>query len=294
MLSDRAEFKSLSRPLETTIQVGMPQLGLNGLSENWLLKESGHRHWSAICERAGVQSHQIVDGQGHRLYAAFVGIEWEGDALGRVGENDVLHVKTELTRFSSKRFFSNNVFHAASGASLRVRMVSIFVRKPIFDDNRSISGGSPDPLRRVPQEESPADATELLARWKTEKGTPPPDNIHKIAHHSVCPTTEFNGARLLYFANFQRILDQAEWRALPQDDMQFASTERRQLMFYGNVNFEDILEIRFRDVNWQGAVRSHVADVLRAKDRVRLAVMETRKHIAHLEPGWDGSKITSD
>lgn len=263
---------------ENVVQVGMPQLGFNGLNENWLLKECGHRHWMAICDAAGVRSHEITDSQGHRLYAAFVAIELDGDPLSRFGENDSMRFRTHLTRFSSKRFFSQIQLRSAKGSGLAVNMVSIFVRKPVFDDNRSISGGHPDPLRRVPQSDAPARAGELLDAWKTAKNLGPPREGPRYAH-SICPTTDFNGARLLYFANFQHILDAAEWSALDTRDMQFASTTHRRFYFYGNVNYSDVLDIRFSDVDWSGTARSHRASFRRHADGALLAVIETGKRI---------------
>ncbi|MGF1510396.1 MAG: Pnap_2097 family protein [Myxococcota bacterium] len=282
MTSNPADIQTITRPLETSVLVGMPQLGLNGLSENWMLKEVGHRHWAAICAEAGIQSHQITDSKGQRLYAAFVGIDWSGDPLSGIGENDVLHFRTEITRFSSKRFYSRNELRSTSGTQLVVKMVSIFVRKPVFDDNRSLSGGHPDPLRRIEQRSTPLDATRIQEAWKTTKETHPAPATDGLVHQqNICPTTDFNGARLLYFANFQHILDQAEWAVLPKLDMQFASSEGRRLYFYGNVNFEDVLEVRFQDVRWESDARMHRADIVRAKDGSRLATVETRKRIVN-------------
>ena len=273
-----SDFRTGRHAVEASSLIGMPQLGLNGLNENWLMKEAGHRHWMAICGQAGVQSHEIIDGQGHRLYAAFVGIEWEGDPLGGVGENDRLDVRTELCRFSSKRFFSHNRFTASSGSAFTFQMVSIFVKKPVFDDNRTLASGQPDPLRAIEQTDTPEPARRLQDDWKSLKGEPVESSDLSIVHH-VCPTIEFNGARMLYFANFQLIVDQAEWNALPNEDMQFASTERRRMFFYGNVNFDDVLEVRFHDVDWGSDVRAHRADLVRKQDGARLAVIETRKRL---------------
>lgn len=256
----------------------MPQLGLNGLNENWLLKECGHRHWTAICERAGVPSHRILDSQGNRLYAAFVSIGMSGSPLSAVNENDVIRFHTRLYRFSSKRFFSENLLTIPSGAQLKVEMVSIFVRKPVFDDNRSIAGSYPDPLRHIEQEPAPTAATEMLEAWKARKSLS--HEPFEVRHdHLVCPTTDFNGARLLYFANFQHILDQAEWAALDSADMQFAATEGRRLYFYGNVNFDDVLTVQFDRIHWTGDLRSHRARVIRRNDGTQLAVVETEKRL---------------
>ena len=45
----------LSAPkLPDRITLGMPHLSANGLSEGWLLKELGHRHWFLLAEAAGM------------------------------------------------------------------------------------------------------------------------------------------------------------------------------------------------------------------------------------------------
>ncbi len=257
----------------------MPELGFCGVSENWLLKECAHRHWAAICQEAGVASHRIVDSNGRRLYAAVVALELDGSPLSEAGENDLLRFEPQLVRFSSKRFFSRIQISASTGAKFEARMVSIFVRKPIFDDNVKIEAGHPDPLRSIEQQPAPSDADRLLGVWNAVRSQAT-DQDAIAFRHRICPTTEFNAARLLYFANFQTIVDRAEWNALDTTDMQFAATTTRRLLFYGNVNFDDDVEVHFSRVKWTGDERSHRAAVSRRTDGGLLAVLETKKIIA--------------
>jgi probable biosynthetic protein (TIGR04098 family) len=44
----------------------MPQLAYTGLSENWLIKECGHRHWEALAGDAGRSAPDFVDEDGSK------------------------------------------------------------------------------------------------------------------------------------------------------------------------------------------------------------------------------------
>jgi probable biosynthetic protein (TIGR04098 family) len=55
--------------MKRTVQVGMPQMALGFLSENWLLKELGDLHWDKLCNSLQRKSNDLVDSQGRRLYA---------------------------------------------------------------------------------------------------------------------------------------------------------------------------------------------------------------------------------
>jgi probable biosynthetic protein (TIGR04098 family) len=50
--------------MKRTVQVGMPQMALGYLSENWLLKELGDLHWDKLCSSLQRKSNDLVDSQG--------------------------------------------------------------------------------------------------------------------------------------------------------------------------------------------------------------------------------------
>jgi probable biosynthetic protein (TIGR04099 family) len=62
-------------------RAGMPQLALNGLSENWLLKECGHRHWEALAVDAGHAVPEFIDDAGNKAYAAFTAVRLRDASL---------------------------------------------------------------------------------------------------------------------------------------------------------------------------------------------------------------------
>jgi len=56
------------------IRLGMPQLDPGGLSEGWLLRGAGDRHWQAIARRLGVATDEIRGDTGQRLYPTVVAV----------------------------------------------------------------------------------------------------------------------------------------------------------------------------------------------------------------------------
>ncbi len=45
----------------------MPQMAIGALSENWLFKEIGGRHWQMLCEGVNTNSDEIKDEEGNQL-----------------------------------------------------------------------------------------------------------------------------------------------------------------------------------------------------------------------------------
>src|SRR5271154_7099613 len=88
------------------IVLGMPHLSLGGLSETWLLRECGHRHWFGLARAAGRAVPDFRDAVGDPVYAAFVAVTVRDARFDAVGEHDELEFETRLTRVSRTRFMS--------------------------------------------------------------------------------------------------------------------------------------------------------------------------------------------
>src|SRR5258708_8561702 len=56
------------------IVLGMPHLCLGGISETWLLRECGHRHWFLLAQAAGRAVPDFRHDQGDPGYAAFIAV----------------------------------------------------------------------------------------------------------------------------------------------------------------------------------------------------------------------------
>lgn len=85
-----------------------------------------------------------------------------------------------------------------------------------------------------------------------------------------CPHGDFNGAGFLYFANFQAILDRAEW-AMNRDTGAIGTTMGRDLFFHGNVNPGDRLTVRRCGSRATGDARTDWFDIHRHSDGARIA-----------------------
>src|ERR1700689_2562668 len=88
------------------IVLGMPHLCMTGLSETWLLKECGHRHWLLLAEAAGLAAPDFRDPDGAPIYAAFLSVSVRDGAFDRVAEHDRLVFSSRLARISRTRFMS--------------------------------------------------------------------------------------------------------------------------------------------------------------------------------------------
>ncbi|WP_066332445.1 Pnap_2097 family protein [Azohydromonas lata] len=230
--------------------VGMPQLNSLGLSENWLLKEAGHRHWQHLAAGLGCRPGELRDAQGRRVYAAFTQVHLREARLQDVQEDQPLRWHLDGTRVGRSRHYSRHLLVGADGALARLEMLSAFVARQREGDNHSVlrvpmaaGAGTPDPAIA---EEAAACAEGAravragawLERFALDAHAQP------LAAQALrpCPSNDFNGAGLLYFASFQALADRAHWAWGLADGQ--ASVRERQMVFHGNVNVGEMLELR--------------------------------------------------
>ena len=111
--------------MERKYKLNMPQLLCDGLHENWLLKELGDIHWSQITSALETTSDNIVDSRGQRLYPSFVRLSWSGTNLHSIKENDTLTMKSKLSRYGNKMFFSKTKC-GGRDIGIEARLMSVF------------------------------------------------------------------------------------------------------------------------------------------------------------------------
>jgi probable biosynthetic protein (TIGR04099 family) len=217
-----------------TIILGMPQLCVNGLSENWLLKEAGSMHWSLICHALGQHASEIYDSFGNKLLATFVASDLKSNSLASFEEDERIALTTSLTRLSRQRFISTTqlVSIANPARCATLTLTSIFKRRRIANDNQA------------PARNSEARATPLPAHITGSFDAADAADVRSI-DYEIFPLTDFNGAGLLYFANFQAIIDRCEWSLFPEWRGARMATQNRSITFLGNVNADDGLRLVF-------------------------------------------------
>jgi probable biosynthetic protein (TIGR04099 family) len=226
------------------IILGMPQLCLGGLSETWLLKDIGHRHWTLLAHATGQPLPDFADEHGAAIHAAFNAVSLRAGDLRSARANAVLTVEGELTRLSNTQFRS--LHRIATGGRLvaEVEVLSTFVRRKLPGVNRSVAAalplGLPPLVRRLPPAGFVATASALRGdRWTEHFGFRR-DDAHPQARLVIdpCPSQDFNGVGFLYCANFQAFVDRAEW-ALFRIGAPSPSTTRRDIVYRGNIEVGD-------------------------------------------------------
>lgn len=219
------------------IRLGMPHLSGTGLSENWLLKELGHRHWTRLAWAAGKETPNFRDGEGRPVYAAFCAVRLEDARFDLGRENGHLAIRSGLRRVSRTQVESRHELAIDGLAAGTVDMVSTFVRRT-ERSNHSVARVALDGLMPVDPAASPLAnlaaslrAKRLPRHFGFDLDRPSASGEWHFAF-DPCPQQDFNGAGFLYFPSFLGFVDRAEWLI----DRRPAILARRETFYYGNVD----------------------------------------------------------
>lgn len=238
---DVKELSSSSGALADVVVLGMPHLCHSGLSETWLLKDCGHRHWYLLARAAGLDRPDFRDAQGGPIYAAFLAVSLRDAALDLAREHDELVFSSQLTRVSRTQFTSIHRVAVRGRPIATIAMTSTFVRRTQRGKNHTIARVEVPGLPPVVSHPSAlAFAVESAALrsnvWVEHLGLAR-SRATAIDRFIVdpCPGQDFNGANFLYFASFQAFVDRAEW-AYFRPQAPFPMTRRRDTIYRGNVD----------------------------------------------------------
>ncbi|MBX4871049.1 DNA gyrase [Rhizobium bangladeshense] len=233
------------RALDPHILLGMPHLNPFGLSETWLMKELGHRHWLMLAQQMDMDDADFRTSDGREAYAAICATSLKQARLELARANDVLVVHSSISQVSRTQHASIHHVSVGVGVIAVVEILSAFVARAKHGDNRSLTKmgmatGSATPL--LPN--SLAAAAALFRRGQLNVGSDiSSEELTVVNVKKIRPSLqeEFNGAGLLYFANFQALATRAIYDALPPSKLM-----RRDVFFHGNINFGDTIELRVR------------------------------------------------
>jgi probable biosynthetic protein (TIGR04099 family) len=267
---------------EQTYLASMPNLAFTGVSENWLLKECGHQHWLALANLHERPLPDFRDDSGRIAYAAFTAVRSWDMALEKITENRHFHIHTRLSRAGLARHFSEHQIMLGERIVGRLALISTFVSRHTPGDNRSVNkaclAGSNAKIAHPSAllEELHADNRRLrTGEWKIHYG------IHQqecgplsVFDFSPCPDVDFNGAGFLYFANFQAMVERAEWAVLGL--RRPGHIRRRELHFHGNLNIGDSLQIKLHP-SQPSNKNLHWCELYRRSDGYKLADIFTEK-----------------
>lgn len=262
--------------------IGMPQLSLGGLSENWLLKECGHQHWLALAKHLGLDKPHFIDQKGRQMYAAFLVVKLSDANLDFVEENQTLSIVTQLVRISASRSYSRHEVQVNNVKVASLELLSSFVSRQEQGNNQTVARAE---FGRGSWASCDA-ASALIEAHKAGRiySTLAHLSFPAFVYHP-CPYADFNGADFLYFAQFQAIMDRAERGS--QKDAQLWSTQQRTICYYGNINLDDGLSCHLIDEDDSGDSHNQKGQIYRLSDKVLIASIHTKKkRISHPNQQW--------
>jgi probable biosynthetic protein (TIGR04099 family) len=266
------------------IVLGMPHLSLGGLSETWLLKELGHRHWQLLALLAGRAVPEFRDAESNPVYAAFCAVTIKDAAFGMLREHDELSLESRIARISRTQFASLHELRCRGRSVGRVELSSVFVRRGIPGRNRSVARVALDLFPPAAAAASGfGEAAALAARlrsgeWAEHFGfSRATAQVRREIVINPCPSQDFNGADFLYFAAFQSFVDRAEWEFF---NLSISSTIERDLIYHGNVEIGDRVVVQLMADRRSADRIAHWCRITRHIDGAPLADVFTEKLIA--------------
>lgn len=236
----------MERALEPHILLGMPHLTPSGLSETWLMKELGHRHWLLLALHLGMDNADFRTDDGQEAYAAICATSLKSAGFAYVQANDILSISSAFSTVSRTQAATHHTLTIGGRIIGEVELITAFVYRQIDDDNYSIARvtlGSQCSLQFRPNPLAQTAAEIRSGRFRTyfdmpvDTGTP-----LRTFEITPSPSQEFNGAGLLYFANFQSIVDRAleSWFC---DDGIAPAFRQRDVFYSGNIRKGENLSV---------------------------------------------------
>lgn len=238
--------------------IHLPQTDATGLSENWLFKHCGEMHWDYLCEAigvSGVNSKEMRDDAGNRLYPTFVAIKGRyATPLCAVQMDQHFETTVKLNHFG-RAFFHSTIAFRNQEARFDLEMLTTFVarnRKGLNELHQSLPSGNlvynseplkqPPPILKLSRQLRHAELTEydfVGHRFSL--------NDHDLGLHisfEPSPYIDYNGAGLLYFAAYPTITDTLERQLIARHQLAEttrdwtlqSSTVARDVFYYRNLD----------------------------------------------------------
>lgn len=277
-LADTPEVEVVARPATCHARrrwhLGMPQLDACGLSETWLQKTCGDRHWQALAQLCDRAPQAWTDGAGRRVYAAFCYLRLSEARLARPTEGQWLSVHSTTQMTGRAQALSHHRLALGREAIGRLDLLSVFVGRADGVSNRSVQRVD---LCATDAAES-AEAARLKARVKAMRAEALAREVPAgapVMGLMPCPRSDYNGAGLLYFASFTALADRAlwQWGRLSAHDQ----IVDRECVFLGNLDIGESLCVALVDERSDGRTDALDLQITAAADgrvlvRMRLSV----------------------
>ena len=294
-LSSFQESEQHQERMARPIVVGMPQMALEALSENWLMKELGSNHWDLLCAGLNTSSGSIQDEMGNRLYATFARVQFTiSTSLAGIEENESFSTTADISRYGEGMYFSKLQFTSEStpANAVMAQLMTSFSRRVSLSANDLVKSKPEVPVNEVKNE---AQFPEFGDQYRLYKKGLLTDFevqgynfeiVDEVIHESqyeLNPYHDINGAGLLYFAAYPTISDICEARHFNSLDgnegfweMRY-STVFRDVLYFANCNLGDVIVYRIHTVRLEGNMCLISSSLTRQSDGVLMARLHTVK-----------------
>ena len=278
-------WRTASSSLPDAVVLGMPHLCMIGLSETWLLKECGHRHWFMLAEAAGLAIPDFRDPAGEPIYAAFLSVSVRHAAFDSAREHDRLVFASQLTRISRTRFMSVHRLVVSGRPIGEIAMTSTFIRRTRRGENHSIARIEVPALRwvEIDPESAACEAETAALRsscWHAHLGFEQAKaRVIKRFIIDPCPVQDFNGADFLYFASFLAFVDRAEW-AFFRQRAPLPTTRHRDIIYRRNIDLGQRVVATLLQFRRDAQFLEHWCRLQREQDGVTIAEIFTVRVLA--------------
>jgi probable biosynthetic protein (TIGR04098 family) len=265
-------------PISIVRELGMPELVLGGLSESWLLKQCGDQHWRLLARLCGSSPEALADSLGNRLYPSVLACSLGGGGLHSFAEGAKVTITSRMEVVHLSRAVSlHEIVQNRPDAGVAVTILSQLVRR--VDSNARLVRGDTNSTQLPPefgdmaahalhQERMKASAEALSASHSAPEVS---------AVFEPCPSADFNGVGLFYFAQYPEVVDRMEWSCRRALRCTPVATLSRSTFYYGNLDPGDSVRIELRDVSVSAEGLLHVARVFRQIDDALICQATTRK-----------------
>lgn len=231
----------MDRALEPHLLIGMPHLTPHGLSETWLMKELGHRHWLMLARDLGMDNADFRNIDGEEAYAAICATSLSEARLDCVKANAILTIRSELSTVSRSQTSTTHHLFAESRKIGRVELISAFVHRKIEGRNHSLARAAvrtqqavPNKLNQLAKTAADIRNSRISSHWDLPVTPTQPLRSFRF---DPAGSQEFNGAGLFYFAEFQALADRALDAWFPYRE----ALKRRDIFFLGNIERSESL-----------------------------------------------------
>ncbi len=222
------------------LPLGMAQLSLGGLSEQWVLRFCGDRHWALIAKALGQRSAVFRAADGRPVYAAFCTTSLRFHTLSQPLLGQDARIVSGLFAVSDTRTGSRHQVVVAGKVVAELSMISTFVSHDASGSNTRIFRNTVLGDMQLPPAEAGLTQLDGQARdTAREFRRYAPDPAQAVHSERPTPSLDFNALGLLYFPTFSRIAETAAYSGAPRS----GPVLRRDVVYLGNINQGDTVYV---------------------------------------------------